>query len=167
MTRKEKLFKGLFFTFMCVLTLAMTLHCFVCLSETYIHSYAEKYISYEYYGGDAYTGIQQAVADTGNNVRGLSSTVSTAGNEILGAILTTGAFVFMLIFFVCLYTAIRTFTSKIVEETKGVDTVNVSATVADISNDEIVEIERFNDLKNRGLISEEEFEAKKKRLLGI
>ena len=48
-----------------------------------------------------------------------------------------------------------------------VDTVNVSATVADISNDEIVEIERFNNLKNRGLISEEEFEVKKKQLLGI
>ena len=152
---------------MCVLTLAMTLHCFVCLSESYIYSYGGNYISYEYYGGDAYTGIQQAVADTGNNVNTLGNTIAYAGTKILDAILTTGAFVFMLIFFVCLYTAIRTFTSKIVEETKGVDTANVSATVADISNDEIVEIERFNDLKNRGLISEEEFEAKKKQLLGI
>lgn len=168
MTRKQKLFKGWFFIFICALSLAMALHNFICLEETNIYSYSGNYINREYYGGDAYTGIQQAVADTGNNVNTLGDTVARAGDEILEAFMVTSAFIFTLVFFVCLYVAIKTFTEKIEEEAKASDTVHAAATVAEKANgDEITEIERFNDLKERGLISEEEFELKRKKLLGI
>ena len=167
MTRKEKLFKGYFFIFLCVLSLAMALHNFVCIGEAYISSNS-RYISYEYYGGDAYTGIQHAIADTGNNVNSLVATVYSAGRQVLSAVFTTSAFVFVLVFFVCLYIAIKTFTYKNAEETKEADITNTAAKVVEKNNDiEIAEIEKFNNLKVRGLISEEEFELKRKKLLGI
>ena len=40
----------------------------VCISDTFYYHGFYTHVSYEYYGGDAYTGIQQAVADTANNV---------------------------------------------------------------------------------------------------
>ncbi len=46
---------------------------FVASSEYY---YDGGYTSYEYYGGDAYTGIQQACADAANNVDRLGGYIS-------------------------------------------------------------------------------------------
>lgn len=42
------------------------------------------YTSYSYYGGDAYTGIQQAAADTSRNVRSLASIVKTGFQGVSG-----------------------------------------------------------------------------------
>ena len=43
------------------------------------------YTSYNYYGGDAYTGIQQAAADTARNVQALSRIVRTGFKGVSGA----------------------------------------------------------------------------------
>ena len=40
-----------------------------------------KYVSYEFYGGDAYTGIQNAAADTANNIGRLTDLVESVGEE--------------------------------------------------------------------------------------
>lgn len=37
----------------------------------------------EYYGGDAYTGIQQAAAQTANNIQTLTENITTIGGYIL------------------------------------------------------------------------------------
>lgn len=44
---------------------------------------ASHYVSYEKYGGDAYTGIQNAAAATASNVSNLGDTVSNGFNVIL------------------------------------------------------------------------------------
>ena len=127
----------------------MALHCFVCLEASYI--YAGNYISYDYYGSDDVVWI-----------------VAHAGNQILDAVLVTGAFVFVLVFFACLYITIKTFTEKIAKKTTEINIEKAATKVAEKSiNEEIAEIERFNYLKERGLISEEEFEIKRKKILGI
>jgi hypothetical protein len=38
---------------------------------------------------------------------------------------------------------------------------------SNIANDDYAQIERFGDLLNKGLITQEEFELKKKKILGI
>ena len=43
------------------------------------------FTSYSYYGGDAYTGIQQAAADTSRNVRDLSALVKAGFQGISGS----------------------------------------------------------------------------------
>ena len=43
------------------------------------------YTSYNYYGGDAYTGIQQAAADTARNVQSLARIVRTGFQGVSGA----------------------------------------------------------------------------------
>ena len=47
-----------------VISIALSVMCFSLSDGTYVHK--------NYYGGDAYTGIQHAAADTGENVRALS-----------------------------------------------------------------------------------------------
>jgi hypothetical protein len=169
MTKKQKILKGIFLIFMCVLSLAMALHNYICLDEKYIYRYSTSHIDHKYYGGDAYTGIQQAVADTGNNVSALNSTVAEAGNEIMSVILLACAFIFTLIFFVCLYLTIKTFAENTIAQAKAttVEEPELPKIETEHKNDEISEIEKFNELKERGLLSAEEFELKKKQLLGI
>ena len=40
----------------------------------------KSYVSHEYYGGDAYTGIQNAAADTANNIGELGYLISDIAN---------------------------------------------------------------------------------------
>ena len=158
MTKKQMLFKRIFLIFMCVLSLAMAIHNFVYTDYTYI-PYSGDYISHRYYNGDAYTGIQNAIADAGNNVYQVSSTVSDAGREIMDAMLLAFAFIFTIVFFVFLYLTIKAFMETAIEEAKEV--------VKEVANDDASKIEYYNSLKERGLLSKEEFELKKKQLLGI
>ena len=44
--------------------------------------YTSAHASYEYYGGDAYTGIQHAAADTANNVASIGGFLSQAIDNI-------------------------------------------------------------------------------------
>ena len=50
-----------------------------------IGDYSYSVTDYSYYGGDAYTGIQQAGADTSNNVVVLGITVTDAANMLYDA----------------------------------------------------------------------------------
>ena len=165
MTKKQKLFKGFFLIFLCLLSLAMALHHFVCSGTVNFYYPDGEYIKYEYYGGDAYTGIQHAVADVGNNVSTLDNAISYISREIVETILLTCAFAFTLVFFVFLYLAIKTFMEKTVEEYYPENNYVYAAKGTTVNK--ISEIERFNELKERGLLSEEEFELKKKQILGI
>ena len=49
----------------------------------YSLSYQGKQIDYKYYGGDAYTGIQQAAADIGNNINELGKLICNGLKAIL------------------------------------------------------------------------------------
>ncbi|MBO7310819.1 MAG: hypothetical protein J6U86_05440, partial [Clostridia bacterium] len=110
MTKKLKLFKGIFLSFMSVLSLAMALHNFVCIEETYLYNpNLSQPISYKFYGANysIYGDIQHSIADVGNNVDKLSEHVTWMGEEIFSSMLSGFAFVFLLVFFVCLYLAIK------------------------------------------------------------
>lgn len=52
-----------------------------------------NYVSYNYYGGDAFTGIQNAAADTGENVRTLTESVNYGFGSIL-LVCSLGCFAF-------------------------------------------------------------------------
>ena len=52
-----------------------------------------KNVSYDYYGGDAFTGIQNAAADTGKNVRTLTKSVNYGFGSIL-LVCSLGCFAF-------------------------------------------------------------------------
>ena len=47
------------------------------------YSYYGDYVSYETYGGDAYTGIQNAAADTANNINDLISVIGYATSTLI------------------------------------------------------------------------------------
>ena len=53
------------------------------LSIGAFNKYAGYHVSYESYGGDAYTGIQNAAVDTCNNVRTLTKSVNYGFGSIL------------------------------------------------------------------------------------
>ncbi|MBQ9862063.1 MAG: zinc-ribbon domain-containing protein [Clostridia bacterium] len=67
----------------CVLGIVLGLVLTVVGFTTYDSSLYSDYIASESYGGDAYTGIQNAAADTGNNIFSLEWTV----REISGVVL--------------------------------------------------------------------------------
>jgi len=67
---KTKFFLGIAFCGIAVIALIFSIVCFSGLNTA-------SYSSFKYYGGDAYTGIQQAAAVTGNNVFALLGNLST------------------------------------------------------------------------------------------
>ena len=68
-----------------------------CYWESY--SYYGDYVSYEKYGGDAYTGIQNAAADTANNINDLISVIGYATSTLINymgyLIFTIGVLLFV------------------------------------------------------------------------
>ena len=165
MSKKQKTFKGIFLVFLCLLSLAMALHSFIGLETKWDYVSSGTHIQHSYYGGDAYTGIQNAAADTGNNVLYLQATVRSIGNQIISIILVTSAFIFTFIFFVCLYLTIKTFAEKAIDEKRHNIEGGTAIETSNFSDCDL--IEKYSLLKERGHLSEEEFNAKKKQLLGL
>lgn len=61
---KSKRITGFFLLVAAIVSVIFGIVCF----NSYPYTSITKHVQYEYYGGDAYTGIQQAAADTANNV---------------------------------------------------------------------------------------------------
>lgn len=68
---KSKRVTGFFLLVAAIVSVIFGIVCF----NSYPSSVTIKYVEYEYYGGDAYTGIQNAAADTANNVKANDATV--------------------------------------------------------------------------------------------
>lgn len=99
------------------------------------------------YGGDAYTGIQNAVADVSFNVKELGESFE---NFFCYLYLFIGLIVFALgvYLFACTLCTYERAPKKDKE-------------------DELVTVVRYKDLLDQGVITQEEFDAKKKQLLGL
>ena len=68
---KSKRVTGFFLLVAAIVSVIFGIVCF----NSYPSLDTTKYVKYEYYGGDAYTGIQNAAADTANNVQANVETV--------------------------------------------------------------------------------------------
>ena len=103
------------------------------------------------YGGDAYTGIQNAAAQTANNVQDLAAIAKVGFGSIL--------MVFGLYLIVSAIDVVEVSTKSTVEAPK-----EPSSQVENIAGDEIG---RYKELLDNGVISQEEFDAKKAQLLNL
>ena len=117
---------------------------------TGFHHNSAVYVSDQSYGGDAYTGIQNGVADTANNVGDVIRNIAAGAQMvyILGGALLMVVGVYL---FACL---LSQYSCPKVSENSNEDPVLVS-------------IEKFRNLLDNGVITQEEFDAKKKQLLGL
>lgn len=110
MTTKQKLLKIIFFSAIIALLLATCISCIVQYDEKREYSYGE-YISKNTYGADAYTDIQNGIADIGNNVDDAGYSVFSVASDMLDAILLMGIFsslITMLVFAYLLLSACLT-----------------------------------------------------------
>lgn len=85
--------------------------------------------------------------DTGN---GFNSVIVLSGKEVSQ-----------------LYGALQKSRQKYIQRNPGLDSVAVEAPVAGPAPDVAADIQKFFDLKEKGVISEDEFTAKKAQLLGL
>ncbi len=74
------------------------------------HYYYGYYTSYEYYGGDAYTGIQHAAADTSRNVYEFGGSVES--------LIQIGGWVIFVCFFIKLLTTVGKLIEAIIDYKK-------------------------------------------------
>ena len=107
-----------------------------------------NYTANETYGGDAYTGIQNAAADTANNI-------SELGNAIDYSISKAYTWVGIIAMIVALYLFACTLAKIEFKKKASNDT------------DTLETLTKYQELLNSGIITQEEFDAKKKQLLGF
>ena len=119
--------------------------------------YYGVYTSYEYYGGDAYTGIQQAVADTSKNVDRLGDLICSVTNN-------TYLYAGLIIIALGIYMIGNTFANFELEKK---ETPKVEPVVNPSQDDVLSTITKFKELLDAGAITQEEFDAKKKEMLNI
>lgn len=120
-----------------------------------MHCGGYYYTSLEKYGGDAYTGIQNAAAETSRNVYGLGQCVESG-------------FKFLLI--VVGIIAICYFTFKLFDTIEGYKksvTTNQPTTTNAPQASSVDEIKKLKDLLDMNAITQEEFDTKKKQILGL
>ena len=89
------------------------------------YSYYGDYVSYETYGGDAYTGIQNAAADTANNINDLISVIGYATSTLINymgyLIFTIGVLLFV-VGIAKMFSAFQKET-KVIENTQNITNV--------------------------------------------
>ena len=116
---------------------------------------------YQYYGGDAYTGIQNAVADTSNNVRHLGDGLERAIGD---AYKYTG----FLLAFIGLYLLGATFMSMNRQKQSQPIAQSVNSVGTPPVEDPIVEnLKKYKQLLDSGIITQEEYDEKRRQLLEI
>ncbi len=120
------------------------------------------------YGGDAYTGIQNAAADTANNIAKLGGDVSDHLNTIgmFAGIIVILAGVYML--------ALSLRDLELKKKAKEVPAEAEVAAPIDTPNEPvgsedymIEKIEKYKKLLDAGAITEEEYDTKKKQILDV
>ena len=117
--------------------------------------------NYQFYGGDAYTGIQHAVADASNNINDIANALE---NIIEDAYKCTGYFLLFIGIYMLGATLSTIHKNKRSTLTEEPEVLSNSTP----SEDSVLEnIEKYKRLLDAGIITEEEFTAKKRQLLGI
>ena len=122
--------------------------------------YYGYWTDYEYYGGDAYTGIQQAAADTARNVDDLGDLVRNFANDTL-------KFSSILVVSVGLYLLALAFRDIEKKKPVAAQAATVTVPVEQPKENEIAQLEKYKALLDIGALTQEEFDAKKKQLLGL
>ena len=113
------------------------------------------------YNGDAYTGIQHAVADAADNV-------STLGRGLQNTIEDAYIFAGLFVLFIGLYMLGVTFATMNKEVKKQTEVQAASASITVPSEISVLQnIEKYKKLLDVGAITQEEFDAKKSQLLGF
>lgn len=109
--------------------------------------YSGTWTSDKTYGGDAYTGIQNSVADVSGNVSELGDAFEYFFDELFMwsgfVILSLGVYLLA-----CTFYTYERAPKKATE-------------------DELVTIGKYKELLDQGIITQEEFDVKKKQLLGL
>ena len=101
-----------------LVALALTITCFVLTEDVYVDSsFSTSYTYQETYGGDAYTGIQNASADAANNVRALYSLSWDGYNQICTDILLVASFAFLISTLVFIVFGVKKLLEAMVEAT--------------------------------------------------
>ena len=127
------------------------------LTDSTGYSYYGSYVESKYYGGDAYTGIQQAAASTANRVTEL-------GDEIGKAICSAYSWTGLLLMVVGVYVLACALSTA---EPKKTYINSVSETCNGISSKNNIDmLVKYKSLFDSGSITLEEFEEKKKQLFG-
>lgn len=106
------------------------------------------YVPYEKYGGDAYTGIQNAVADAANNIGDIADALYFGMHQI---------YMFVGIFLIIMSVYLLACAFAAIPSKKKVDKESHA----------LSQIAQYKNLLDTGVISQEDFEAKKKDLLGL
>ena len=109
--------------------------------------YYGNYVSHETYGGDAYTGIQNAIADSVSAI----NNIGWAWNDTIEALYMWGGILIMLaaLFMV------------------GCTLCNAEKFPAKAGNNPLSNIAKYKELLDSGAITQEEFDTMKARLLGL
>ena len=80
MEKKQSLIKAIAFTAIGVLSIVFAFICIDGMYNSYSNDYDYEYSIYEFYGGDAYTGIQHAAVNAANNAREAGKHISATIN---------------------------------------------------------------------------------------
>ena len=96
-TKKVKIIVGILFFVIALTALALSITCFFFTDEGHLFSNPMDYTWHEEYGGDAYTGIQNAAADAANNVRELVYLNGDGFANITFSVFLVAGFLFLLV----------------------------------------------------------------------
>lgn len=101
-----------------LVALALTITCFVLTEDVYVDSsFSTSYTYQETYGGDAYTGMQNASANAANNVRALYSLSRDGYNQICTDILLVASFAFLISTLIFIVLGVKKLLEAMVEAT--------------------------------------------------
>lgn len=137
-------------------------------SNDYTFFCRSVYTSDQTYGGDAYTGIQNAVADVSYNVSEIGEALQDYSENVQPIVATLGGILIMLVGTYLLGSSIAG-----IEKEKTVvtapDTAANAAPAAPVTNksneDTILMLSKYKSLLDSGALTQEEFDEKKKQLL--
>ena len=140
-------------------------------NEDFTYDYWGTYTSDQTYGGDAYTGIQNALADVSYNVSELGYCFEFYTETVHPIIGYIGGSLIMLIGTYMLGASLKGFEKKKAKGAEAPDTAATAYPTAPTANksneDAIAMLSKYKALLDSGAITQEEFDAKKKQLLGL
>ncbi len=158
--------------------IAVLLLIFSIISFNLWSSYSGDYSYKEIYGGDAYTGMQNAMANAANNIIELGHLINVIGHDLevtMGFLLLSMS---IILFAGAAYWLIKSIFTPVVVKQSRIDDLVATALLkgtvrpafdADKTNSltAMDELRRYKELFDAGLISAEDFESKKKQLLRL
>lgn len=163
MGKKQSLFRIFAFLAIGVFCIVVAIICF----DYYGYFLGDyTYPNYSYYGGDAYTGIQNGTVDTANNVREAGQQISKYLRELLYGINDIAGYIFIITGLIMIVIGIDGFITngKMAKKYSSAEMPSGKNT-QDISPDE--KLKKYREFLNEGIISQEEYNEKRKEILGL